>query len=139
MGVCHLSLSGGTATSLIKGNGTTLSGTSTSLVKGDATTVSGTSTQFIKADASLDSTVYVPNPYTQLGSFRKWSKATSNITYTTTGTAVSIPTTIAGSVSFQANEIQLGDVYTIYIAGLYTIPNSGKHPVINIAWRDRCF
>ena len=39
---------------------------------------------------------------------------------------------IAGSVGFQANEIQLGDVYTIYIAGLYTIPNGGKHPVISI-------
>ena len=127
------SLLSGTSTSLIRGNASLLSGTSTSLIKGDTSLLSGSSSQFVKADTSLDSTIYVPNPYNQVGSFRKWSKATGNITYTTGSTAVSIiPTVVAGSVGFQANEIQLGDVYTIYIAGLYTIPNGGKHPVINI-------
>ena len=62
---------GGTATSLLKGNGTTVSGTinqfalgngslttsnSASIMKGDATTLSGAG--FVKGDATLDNTIY---------------------------------------------------------------------------------
>ena len=102
-----------------------LGGTVTSLVKGNGTTLTGTSAQFVKGDASLDSTVYATNPYGLFLSGRKFSMI-SDVVLNAVQSNVSMLGTLSptGGNVVAANEAKQGDVYTLTLNGVIR-PSNG--------------
>lgn len=93
-----------------------LSGTATSLVKGNGTTLTGTSSQFVKGDASLDSTLYGGRKFSTIS-------IVSLNGLQTGGNMIGTLNPSAGNV-FAANEAKIGDVYTLKVYGTVFNPTT---------------
>jgi hypothetical protein len=106
---------GGTATSLVKGNGTTLTGSG-----------------FVKGDATLDTNTYVPVVNSLIYGGRKFNKIDqTSIAGLSSGSILGTvrPTT---GINFVANEIVQGDYYILDITGgaSYAIGTNSTYTIL---------
>ena len=77
----------------------------------------GTSSMFLKGDGTVDSSVYIPNPYGLINGSKKFALV-NNLQLNGVRTAVSFTSGITnGSLNFVAGELAIGNVYNLSIIG----------------------